>query len=1168
MIKQLTIFLSLIFTAFSGIQAQQYSYTDSWGHAGFNHVSSTPSSVEVVYSVPVFALEQETVNGELMQNIMLPGNFLFNNPGAPNLPGGGRFIAIPQGSVPHVKIINQRTEVIHDVDMMPAPVIPADNDDNPILFAKDMAIYGNNTLYPASPVTISEVVRIRGTDAVILGVTPFQYNPVTRDLIVYRDLKITVDCDGGNGTYGNDRMRSPYWDGLMSDVLMNYQVLPEIDYAGRLNKKLQDNPEDEECEYIIITPTGADFVRWADSIARFRNEQGILTKVFTVDEVGSNTTTAIESFINNAYNSWSTPPAACLLLGDYGISGDSGIIAPIYNNYCASDNIYADVDDDMMPDVIFGRMTANNNEQLTTFITKLLDYERSPETDTAYYNHPITALGWQTERWFQICSEVVGGYFRHVKGRQPNRINAIYQGTPGTLWSTAPNTSVVVNYFGPNGLGYIPATPLDLGGFSGGTATMITNALNAGAFMIQHRDHGNVTLWGEPSYKNNNIGQLNNIKLTHVFSINCLTGKYNDEAECFGEKFQRHTWNGFNSGALSFTGPSETSYSFVNDTYTWGMMDNMWPDFMPDKESEVALRGIMPAFGNAGGKYFLKQSGWPYNTGNKAVTYYLFHHFGDAFACLYDTVPGSLDVVHDTSIPYGDTTVTVTATDSSFIAISHDGELLATAWGEGSTPIVMTVPQFPLGAVLKIVVTKRNYFRYSGEIHVVCSDQLMAYFNADKTSFCLGEGVNFTDLSCNDPSSWEWTFEGGSPGTSYQQDPTGIIYSTTGDFSVSLTVTKNGETSSLTRTDYIHVFFAPTANFEDNADCEDAPVIFNDLSDPNGGTVTRRLWDFGDPLSGINNSSMLQNPSHTYTEPGTYIVSLSITNNGACTDTYNKELILGPKPGQAGIPLGESTICQASTGNIFSVSPIPLATSYEWIIDSPDAGTINGTGNTISLDAAEYFTGTAFLYVRGVNDCGGGNISEPFTLNIIPAPEAPDETPSGPDMVDLRNGLNSTFTAPEVPGATGYAWKIDPESAGSLNADGLQLEVTWAPDFRGDASISYAVVSESCTGHYSQPIVVKVKNTLGINEFNAYNVAVFPNPNTGKFSLTINSGKQSEVKIKVFDILGTLVFSEEDVMVFGKMTKSIDFSSLPKGIYHLKVEGDSGTSIVRIVIDR
>jgi hypothetical protein len=51
-------------------------------------------------------------------------------------------------------------------------------------------------------------------------------------------------------------------------------------------------------------------------------------------------------------------------------------------------------------------MTARNAGELEVMIRKAIDYEKDPPTSPDFYNHPVTALGWQTERWFQICSEV------------------------------------------------------------------------------------------------------------------------------------------------------------------------------------------------------------------------------------------------------------------------------------------------------------------------------------------------------------------------------------------------------------------------------------------------------------------------------------------------------------------------------------------------------------------------------------------------------------------------------------------------------------------------------------------------------------------------------------------------------------------------------------------
>jgi len=135
-----------------------------------------------------------------------------------------------------------------------------------------------------------------------------------------------------------------------------------------------------------------------------------------------------------------------------------------------------------MPDVVLARMTAQNETHLETMVTKFLDYERTPPTNPDFYDHPITALGFQTERWFQICSESVAGFWEVIQGKSVNRINAIYSGNPATdPWSTATNTATVVNYFGPNGLGYIPATPGEVICSWYGTANDVVNGINSGA---------------------------------------------------------------------------------------------------------------------------------------------------------------------------------------------------------------------------------------------------------------------------------------------------------------------------------------------------------------------------------------------------------------------------------------------------------------------------------------------------------------------------------------------------------------------------------------------------------------------------------------------------------------------------------------------------------------
>jgi hypothetical protein len=710
--------LTLLVFSLTALTAQSYHYESTWGEAGMTIKKESVSGVKVNFSIEQFQLIEQEVDGEMMQNINLPMSFLPNNEGAPNVPGFSRFIAIPQGAEAILNVTNYRVETIENVEVAPSPRIPFDSDDSPLLFRKDEKIYNNDAFYPVNPFQVSEITQIRGVDAVIIGITPFQYNPVSKELLVYRDVEMEVTFKGGNGHIGDNRLRNRWFDPILQDAFINYQSLPEIDYSQRIKNT---SNRDDEYEYIIVVPNSPTWLPYAEQIKEWRTLQGINTGIVTLAEIGGNTPAILENYFNDAYNNWQNPPVAVLLMADYGSDANTSITSPVWDGYCVSDNIFADVNNNDMPDIIFARMTAQNTTHLETMVSKMLDYEADPPTDFDFYNKPVTALGWQTERWFQICSETVGGYWREVKDKEPVRINNIYSGTPGNSWSTNQNTYMVVDYFGPNGLGYIPATPAELGGWNNGSTQMVIDAINDGAFALQHRDHGSTTGWGEPDFQSGDINQLTNTEdneFVFVFSINCLTGKYNLSGECFTEKFHRHTYGGQNAGALGVIAASETSYSFVNDAYVWGMFDNMYPDFMPDYGPYVDERGFLPAFGNAAGKYFLQQSQWPYNTNNKEVTYHLFHHHGGAFMQVYTEVPQTQNITHNPILYSGESVFTVVADAGSYISLTVNGEIIGTALSQGGANNITIEPQLPPNTMI-VTVTKQDYFRYQANVDVI-----------------------------------------------------------------------------------------------------------------------------------------------------------------------------------------------------------------------------------------------------------------------------------------------------------------------------------------------------------------------------------------------------------------------------------------------------------------
>ena len=714
---------------------------------GFSLGSRSSTTTTIVHNLGAVTLEETDREGLEGQSITLSGIHLSNTAGAPDLPSGSTFVAIPNGSTPSVRIANAKTKTLGNIDLIPAPEPQLDNDSSPAVYRKDMEIYSRNAFYPEVPYRVSEPMTIRGIQMVEVGVMPFQYNPVTKELVVYEDLELELTTEGGDGNYGDLRYRTPEWDHILSDMLLNHEVLPEVDYGAKYRRHYESR--ETGCEYVIITPDNEEFVQLADSIKQFRTDQGVPTEVFTVSQCGGNTCQAIKNFIRNAYNNWDMPPAAVLILGDHSTDNTKGVVSYTMNNHpggsgynpYVSDHAYSVMGNNHMPEVIVGRITGRDYDELYHMIKKDLDYERTPPTNPGFYDHPITAMGFQLERWFQLCSEIVNGFWEYELGKHPVRINAIYQGTPGNTWSTNGNTHTVVNYFGPNGCGYIPSNMSHLNDWTG-NGNKVNDAINDGAFILQHRDHGAEELWGEPGYSIGYIKRLVNPDLTYVMSCNCLTGRfnYNGQDGCFAEAFHRHQ-----HGAIGLIAATQVSYSFVNDVFVWGMYDNMWPDFMPTYGTQHPTDFLLPAFGNAAGKYFLRQSNWT-DDGVKEITYYLFHHHGDVYMNLYSEIPQPLEVEMLPVLVAGSSQYQLKVDEGATVCLTVGNQIIGFDYGTGTIQNITVAPQVP-GTTVKLTITKQNRYRYEHLLNTIPAEGAYLIYNAIQINDPAGNGNQTADYN-------------------------------------------------------------------------------------------------------------------------------------------------------------------------------------------------------------------------------------------------------------------------------------------------------------------------------------------------------------------------------------------------------------------------------------
>lgn len=181
--------------------------------------------------------------------------------------------------------------------------------------------------------------------------------------------------------------------------------------------------------------------------------------------------------------------------------------------------------------------------------------------------------------------------------------------------------------------------------------------------------------------------------------------------------------------------------------------------------------------------------------------------------------------------------------------------------------------------------------------------QLPAAYFSYETPVCSNAPVSFIDqsrVSAGFIKKWVWDFGDGTINTIYFPNNPNVshTYSTQGTvYNVKLRVyTSLGCNSEFQQ--LVTVLKAPTANYSySNIDCDNQPVQFANTTQINGGSYLQPWhWDFGDPLSGSENTSALKNPIHQFSKSGGFDVKLIVQNSNNCTDTITKTVNIKAKP--------------------------------------------------------------------------------------------------------------------------------------------------------------------------------------------------------------------------------------------------------------------------------
>lgn len=219
----------------------------------------------------------------------------------------------------------------------------------------------------------------------------------------------------------------------------------------------------------------------------------------------------------------------------------------------------------------------------------------------------------------------------------------------------------------------------------------------------------------------------------------------------------------------------------------------------------------------------------------------------------------------------------------------------------------------------------------------------------------------FTNQSTG-ATTWHWDFGDGN--TSTQQSPT-HTYGTPGTFTVTLIVTSaSGCKDTLPLVAIVNPL--PVATFTTGPVCLGSPTNFTDGSSVTPGAVTGWSWNFGDPSSGSSNTSVLQNPTHTFTGPGTFSVILTATSDSGCQSTTTLPTVVYPLPTAAITP---QNVCLNALTNLLDASTSSVGNTINaWDWNFGD-GTPNSTLQNPSHTYSSPGTYTLTLIVTTVNGC-------------------------------------------------------------------------------------------------------------------------------------------------------------------------------------------------------
>ncbi len=718
-------------------QAQQYLSFEQ-GYVQQDNMNTLPSRETANGGEQYFRIAYEfsgalhntvEVEGVKYDLLNIKGFAKMGQVGAPALPAHNEIVAMPRGADAKIVLVN--TEYYEYEGFMIHPALEPARDTwgapEPEFWI-DEQVYTANEFFPKNIVEVTHVKLSRGTPLAVVQARPVQFNPVTGVIRVYTNIEYRIEYEGAASSFSEiASTNSLHYTNLLKRSVINSDNIPDgitatDDKAGEKN-------------YIIITHD--EYLSAANDLANWKRQMG-----YTVEVVSQSswTATQVKTEIENRYNAWTPKPDYFVIIGDHtGSYAIPGQIEqdPSYGDDFATDLYFACMDggSDWHPDIAHGRISVSSSTEAQTVVDKIIDYEKTPPTDASFYTNILNCAQYQDDendgyatRRFCHTSENIRDYLQDIHGYTASRV--YYTETTASVTSLRYNNGYYSN-------GELLPSELRNASFNwSGDEDDISAEINAGKFLVFHRDHGYTggIGWAHPFFlSNNTYGYPDNVAaLTNgneqpvLFSMNCHTGEFQLD-NCFAEEFLRVD----NKGAVGVVAAAYYSYSGFNDALSLGMVDAIWAD-----------PGVYPVFGSGGtgsnytigttnamytmgdvvnqGLYAMEQN-WNGASSSNNYQYELFHWFGDPAMKIWTANPNTsaITATHTSTIDCAGTSFSISGSTAGAIATlvynsELIGETILDGSGAGSIPYTILVP----GSTVILTISKHNCKPYVASLSI------------------------------------------------------------------------------------------------------------------------------------------------------------------------------------------------------------------------------------------------------------------------------------------------------------------------------------------------------------------------------------------------------------------------------------------------------------------